>query len=173
MGNLSKTPIDPTGKYVLTTRCRTGRSVRGTRLPPCCSFEERRELERVIVKGLLGLTGELKGDYFPLHGSHHTLPSQAVCPKKRKKNSELVVIFSKNQTQPFSSPPVVVATGPMPVVSSTMTPRTSSSGSTKKIKCALSPCKRVMPLSKSSSDSPLPPKVSKRSSRPKDTTSCT
>jgi creatine kinase len=67
--HLSKTPIDPTGKYVLTTRCRTGRSVRGTRLPPCCSFEERRELERVIVKGLLGLTGELKGDYFPLHGS--------------------------------------------------------------------------------------------------------
>jgi len=67
--NLSKTPIDPTGKYVLTTRCRTGRSVRGTRLPPCCSFEERRELERVIVKGLMGLTGELKGDYFPLHGS--------------------------------------------------------------------------------------------------------
>merc|ERR1712212_972672 len=67
--NLSKTPIDPTGKYVLTTRCRTGRSVRGTRLPPCCGFEERRELERVIVKGLMGLEGELKGDYFPLHGN--------------------------------------------------------------------------------------------------------
>merc|ERR1712149_169441 len=67
--NLSTTPIDPTGKYVLTTRCRTGRSVRGTRLPPCTTFEERRELERVIVKGLEGLTGDLKGDYFPLHGS--------------------------------------------------------------------------------------------------------
>merc|ERR1712002_1296307 len=66
---LSKTPIDPTGKYVLTSRCRTGRSVRGTRLPPCTTFEERRELERVIVKGLEGLTGELKGEYFPLHGS--------------------------------------------------------------------------------------------------------
>merc|ERR1711937_212081 len=51
------------------TRCRTGRSVRGTRLPPCCSFEERRELERVIVKGLMGLEGDLKGDYFPLHGN--------------------------------------------------------------------------------------------------------
>merc|ERR1739848_234448 len=63
------TPIDPTGKYVLTTRCRTGRSVRGTRLPPCCSFEERRELERVIVKGLMGHEGDLKGDYFPLNGS--------------------------------------------------------------------------------------------------------
>merc|ERR1712168_138352 len=67
--NLSKTSIDPTGKYVLTTRCRTGRSVRGTRLPPYCSFEERRELERVIVKGLMGLEGDLKGDYFPLHGN--------------------------------------------------------------------------------------------------------
>merc|ERR1712157_36025 len=51
---LSTTQIDPTGKYVLTSRCRTGRSVRGTRLPPCTTFEER---------------GELKGDYYPLHGS--------------------------------------------------------------------------------------------------------
>jgi len=67
--NLSTTQIDPTGKYVLTTRCRTGRSVRGTRLPPCTTFEERREIESVIVKGLLSLTGDLKGDYFPLHGS--------------------------------------------------------------------------------------------------------
>ena len=41
---LSVTPIDPTGKYVLTSRCRTGRSVRGTRLPPCTTFEERREV---------------------------------------------------------------------------------------------------------------------------------
>ena len=40
---LSKTKIDPTGKYVLTTRCRTGRSVRGFLLPPVISFEERRE----------------------------------------------------------------------------------------------------------------------------------
>merc|ERR1711887_273954 len=40
---LSTTQIDPTGKYVLTSRCRTGRSVRGTRLPPCTTFEERRE----------------------------------------------------------------------------------------------------------------------------------
>ena len=47
---LSTTQIDPTGKYVLTSRCRTGRSVRGTRLPPCTTFEERREVERVVVK---------------------------------------------------------------------------------------------------------------------------
>merc|ERR1711868_195083 len=72
--NLSKTPIDPTGKYVLTTRCRTGRSIRGTRLPPCTTFEERREIERIVVKGLLSLEGELKGDYFPLHGSRSYAP---------------------------------------------------------------------------------------------------
>ena len=69
MRKLSTTKIDPTGKYVLTSRCRTGRSVRGTRLPPCTTFEERREVERVVVKGLLNMTGDLAGDYFPLAGS--------------------------------------------------------------------------------------------------------
>jgi len=67
--NISKTKIDPTGKYILTARCRTGRSVRGFRLPPCNSFEERREIERLVVQGLKNLDGELKGDYYPLHGS--------------------------------------------------------------------------------------------------------
>jgi len=36
--NLSTTKVDPTGKYIKTSRCRTGRSVRGFRLPPCNSF---------------------------------------------------------------------------------------------------------------------------------------
>lgn len=31
---LSDTKIDPTGNYTLTSRCRTGRSVRGFQLPP-------------------------------------------------------------------------------------------------------------------------------------------
>jgi creatine kinase len=81
---LSKTVVDPTCdaegncKYVLTSRIRTGRSVRGIRLPPSISFEERRELERVVTSGLCNL-GEydspqgkidLRGEYFPLHGSH-------------------------------------------------------------------------------------------------------
>jgi len=69
VSKLSKTKIDPDGKYVLTTRCRTGRSVRGLPLPPACSFEQRRETERVVVKGLNRLTGELAGKYYPLNGS--------------------------------------------------------------------------------------------------------
>lgn len=71
---LSTTKIDPSGKYIMTSRCRTGRSVRGTRLPPCTTFDERREVERVVVKGLLAMDGDLKGDYFPLNGSRSYAP---------------------------------------------------------------------------------------------------
>merc|ERR1719218_562139 len=66
---LSKTDIDPAMKYVLTTRVRTGRSVRGFRLPPAITFEERRQLEDLCTKALLNMQGDLKGDYFPLNGS--------------------------------------------------------------------------------------------------------
>lgn len=66
---ISTTKIDPTGKYVLTSRCRTGRSVRGFCLPPGTDFEERRKLEKLIVAGLEKMDGELKGTYFPLNGS--------------------------------------------------------------------------------------------------------
>merc|ERR1719487_121466 len=38
-------------------------------LPPSCTFEQRRETERVIVNGLNKLEGELKGKYYPLNGS--------------------------------------------------------------------------------------------------------
>merc|ERR1719329_553454 len=71
---LSATDIDPLGKYVLTTRVRTGRSVRGFQLPPVISFEDRRKLEAVCVKGLMNMSEDLKGDYFPLHGSRSYAP---------------------------------------------------------------------------------------------------
>jgi len=60
---------DCDGGYILTTRCRTGRSISGFKLPPAISFTERRKLEAIIVKGLQSLTGELKGSYLPLKGS--------------------------------------------------------------------------------------------------------
>merc|ERR1712166_1521663 len=69
IGQLLDTDIDPSGKYVLTTRVRTGRSVRGFKLPPTIGFQERRDLEALSVKALLQMDGDLKGDYFPLHGS--------------------------------------------------------------------------------------------------------
>ena len=52
---LSDTDIDPEGKYVLTTRVRTGRSVKGFQLPPTISFEESSKLEALSVKALLAM----------------------------------------------------------------------------------------------------------------------
>ncbi|XP_077993634.1 creatine kinase U-type, mitochondrial-like [Glandiceps talaboti] len=53
-------------KYVLSSRVRTGRCIRGLSLPPACNRAERREVERVVVDALNGLDGDLKGKYYPL-----------------------------------------------------------------------------------------------------------
>ncbi|XP_063067703.1 creatine kinase, mitochondrial 2a (sarcomeric) [Engraulis encrasicolus] len=53
-------------KYVLSSRVRTGRSIRGLSLPPACTRAERREVERVVVTALSGLKGDLAGHYYGL-----------------------------------------------------------------------------------------------------------
>jgi len=55
-------------KYVLSCRVRTGRSIRGLRLPPCTDRAERREVERVLTTALSKLDGPLSGKYYPLSG---------------------------------------------------------------------------------------------------------
>ncbi|XP_077976042.1 creatine kinase, testis isozyme-like [Styela clava] len=54
-------------KYVLSSRVRTGRSIRGLCLPPHCSRAERRKIEEISYKALEKLDGELKGIYYPLN----------------------------------------------------------------------------------------------------------
>lgn len=56
--------LDP--KYVLSCRVRTGRSIRGFRLPPSCNRGERRAVEEIAKKALANLEGPLKGKYYPL-----------------------------------------------------------------------------------------------------------
>eukprot|EP00118_Oscarella_pearsei_P027545 m.1308 g.1308 ORF g.1308 m.1308 type:complete len:411 (+) comp6079_c0_seq1:23-1255(+) len=53
-------------RYVLSSRVRTGRSIRGLSLPPKCTRAERRAVEKIISKALNGLTGDLTGKYYPL-----------------------------------------------------------------------------------------------------------
>ena len=61
-GGYPKTAVHPTDldssklkggqfdeKYVLSSRVRTGRSIRGYSLPPACTRAERREVERVCI----------------------------------------------------------------------------------------------------------------------------
>jgi creatine kinase len=96
VSKLSKTQIDPTGKYVLSTRVRTGRSIRGLRLPPCITKNERREVERIMAKALLGLQGELKGDYYPLAHSNSYLPKLGgMSPEEEDKMREDHFLFQE------------------------------------------------------------------------------
>lgn len=51
---------------MLSSRVRTGRSIRGLSLPPACTRAERREVENVVVTALSGLRGDLSGKYYSL-----------------------------------------------------------------------------------------------------------
>ena len=53
--------------YVLSSRVRTGRSIRGFGLPPHCTRAERREVERIVSSALEKLDGNLTGEYLPLN----------------------------------------------------------------------------------------------------------
>lgn len=63
-----KCPSKLDEKYVLSSRVRTGRSIKGIALPPHCSRAERRKVEKVACDALAKLAGELKGKYYPLKG---------------------------------------------------------------------------------------------------------
>lgn len=51
---------------MLSSRVRTGRSIRGLALPPACTRAERREVERVVADALSGLKEDLLGRYYSL-----------------------------------------------------------------------------------------------------------
>ena len=48
--------------YVLSSRVRTGRSIRGYSLPPHCNRAERRAIEKIVTDALNSLNGEFKGN---------------------------------------------------------------------------------------------------------------
>ncbi|KAF6715249.1 Creatine kinase B-type [Oryzias melastigma] len=57
---------DLDSNYVLSSRVRTGRSIRGFCLPPHCSRGERRAIEQLSIQALDSLEGDLKGKYYAL-----------------------------------------------------------------------------------------------------------
>jgi len=52
---------------VLSSRVRTGRSIKGFRLPPAIHEDERNNLENIIKEAAKGFTGELSGWYKGLY----------------------------------------------------------------------------------------------------------
>ena len=61
--------MDP--DYVLSSRVRTGRSIRGLGLPPHCTKEERKEVEKVLCDALATLDAEFAGKEFTVF---HSVP---------------------------------------------------------------------------------------------------
>lgn len=59
--------------YVLSSRVRTGRSIRGFSLPPHCTRAERRGVEKAVVDALNNLDGDLKGKYVFSFGVCHRI----------------------------------------------------------------------------------------------------
>jgi len=60
--------LDPEGTYVVSTRVRGGRSMDGYPFNPCLTEAQYKEMEAKVTTAFNGLTGELKGTYFPLTG---------------------------------------------------------------------------------------------------------
>ena len=56
--------LDP--NYVLSSRVRTGRSIRGICLPPHCTRAERKAVETILTNALASLGGEFAGKYYSL-----------------------------------------------------------------------------------------------------------
>ncbi|CAG5114807.1 unnamed protein product [Candidula unifasciata] len=60
--------LDPSGKMIVSTRVRVGRSHDKFGFPPVLTKEDRIEMEKKSVEALQKLEGELKGTYYPLTG---------------------------------------------------------------------------------------------------------
>lgn len=97
-------------RYVLSSRVRTGRSIRGLSLPPACTRSERREVERVVVTALSGLKGDLAGRYYSLGDMSQREQQQLIDVSVEK--CLLIVCFSDTNLMflPICSP-----TGALPV----------------------------------------------------------
>lgn len=68
--SISQDQIDPDNQYGVQSRICLTRSIKAFRLPPGARYEERREIEKLMVgvcKSLL--SPELQGEYLPLVGS--------------------------------------------------------------------------------------------------------
>lgn len=93
-GELDKLPfgnVDPSGKYVVSTRVRVGRSVEGYLFPTIMGKDERLELEEKISTALKGLTGEHAGTYYPLTGMNEATRKQLVDDHFLFKNDDPVL----------------------------------------------------------------------------------
>lgn len=70
--------IDPTGNFVISTRVRCGRALKGYPFAPCLNENQYVDMENKISSALKGLSGELEGQYYPLVGMTKTDQQQLI-----------------------------------------------------------------------------------------------
>ena len=64
--------LDPTSEFIISTRVRCGRSLKGFQFNPCMTEANYKELEEKVKTVLEQATGELHGIYYPLTGMDKT-----------------------------------------------------------------------------------------------------
>ena len=69
---------DPDNEFVVSTRIRVARNLRGYGLTPTLSKEQRLEVEEKVTGVLGSLEGELKGTYYPLQGMDDATAQQLI-----------------------------------------------------------------------------------------------
>lgn len=70
--------VDPTGKYVVSTRVRCGRSLKGYAFNPCLTEANYKEMEDKVSAIFNTFEGELKGKYHPLTGMDKATQQQLI-----------------------------------------------------------------------------------------------
>lgn len=63
-----KSPDISLDDYVISTRIRVGRNIRGFGMSPGITSQQRADVEELVTTSLKKLTGDLKGTYYPLDG---------------------------------------------------------------------------------------------------------
>eukprot|EP00927_Polykrikos_kofoidii_P081839 TRINITY_DN7969_c0_g1_i1.p1 TRINITY_DN7969_c0_g1~~TRINITY_DN7969_c0_g1_i1.p1 ORF type:complete len:1856 (+),score=363.73 TRINITY_DN7969_c0_g1_i1:393-5570(+) len=89
-------PLDPSDRNdrVISVRIRVSRSIRGLRMAPVCTLEERREVERIVTEALGGLGNGLSGEYWPLCGSQsYPLMPQGMSAEKEEEFVSKGLVF--------------------------------------------------------------------------------
>ncbi|XP_076444654.1 arginine kinase-like isoform X2 [Babylonia areolata] len=78
LDNLGFSDLDPSGKMIVSTRVRVGRSHKGFGFPPTLTKADRLKMEEITKEALNKLKGPLKGTYYPLVGMDKQTEKQLI-----------------------------------------------------------------------------------------------
>jgi protein-arginine kinase len=70
--------LDPERKFIVSTRIRCGRSLQGYPFNPCLTEANYLDMEKKVRSALEGMSGELKGNYYPLDGMTKEVQNQLI-----------------------------------------------------------------------------------------------